>query len=254
MVDLGLEMIAVFRKEKGMTIDELSAKSGVPVSTIKKISAGITTDPNLSTVQAIAQALGCSVDDFSNTSQFSETFSREEKKMVKKYRSLPKYGKEAVDNITDSILELDRKWHLGKSEAVGSNEYTSEIIQFSVTEYEDPMSAGTGQPAGYGYGRNLLLIKEPPPGTSYVAPIAGDSMEPTYHNGDKLFIQACYSINVGEIGVFFMDGQQWVKELGDGILISHNPNPKYGPRLMTEDIRCQGRVLGVCDESYFGID
>ena len=33
------------------------------------------------------------------------------------------------------------------------------------------------------------------------------------------------------------------------MLISHNPG--YAPRAMTEDIRCQGLVLGVCDESYF---
>lgn len=74
-------------------------------------------------------------------------------------------------------------------------------------------------------------------------------MEPTYHDGDKLFIRACEEIEPGQIGVFYMDGKQWVKELGDGVLISHNPN--YPPRPMTEDIRCQGLVLGVCDESYF---
>ena len=46
-----------------------------------------------------------------------------------------------------------------------------------------------------------------------------------------------------------MDGQQWVKELGEGVLLSHNPD--YEPRPMTEGIRCQGRVLGVCDDTYF---
>lgn len=50
------------------------------------------------------------------------------------------------------------------------------------------------------------------------------------------------------IGIFFMDGQMWLKELGDGVLLSHNP--KYPPRPMTDDVRCQGLVLGVCDESY----
>lgn len=54
---------------------------------------------------------------------------------------------------------------------------------------------------------------------------------------------------MGQIGVFLMDGQLWVKELGDGVLISHSP--AYPPRPMTDDVRCQGLVLGVCDESYF---
>lgn len=111
------------------------------------------------------------------------------------------------------------------------------------------MSAGTGQPAVDDPPENLRLIKEPPPGTSFVAPISGNSMEPTFHDQDKLFIRACTEIEVGQVGVFFMDGQQWVKELGDGVLISHNP--AYPPRPLTEDVRCQGIVLGVCDDSYF---
>ena len=63
---MGLEKISDFRKEKGLTIEELSEKSGVPVSTIKKISAGITTNPNLDTVKALAKALNCKLDDFDN--------------------------------------------------------------------------------------------------------------------------------------------------------------------------------------------
>ena len=88
--------------------------------------------------------------------------------------------------------------------------------------YSTPMSAGTGQPAGEEYPENYRLVKEPPRGASYIAPVSGDSMEPTYQDGDLL---------------------------GDGVLLSHNP--EYEPRLMTDDIRCQGLVLGVCDESYF---
>ena len=34
----------------------------------------------------------------------------------------------------------------------------------------------------------------------------------------------------------------------DAMGLSHNP--KYPPRPMTDDVRCQGLVLGVCDESY----
>lgn len=112
-----------------------------------------------------------------------------------------------------------------------------------------PMSAGTGQPAGEDEAEELELTKRPPRGASYIAPVSGDSMEPTYHDGDKLFIRSCKDIQPGQVGVFLMDGQQWVKELGDGVLISHNE--EYGPIPMRDDIECQGVVLGVCDESYF---
>ena len=125
----------------------------------------------------------------------------------------------------------------------------NETVYYIMSWFYHPMSAGTGELAGDDQPENLRLIKEPPRGTSYVAPINGDSMEPTYHDGDKLFIHACQEIEPRQIGVFYMDGKQWVKELGDGELISHNPD--YPSRPMTEDIRCQGLVLGVCDDSYF---
>lgn len=243
---MGLEMIGVFRKEKGMTLDELSEKSGIPVSTIKKISAGITTDPNLSTVQAIAGALGCTVDDLSNMSQFAEVFSVSEKKLVKKYRSLDPYGKEAVDGVLDVEWRRTEQTRAAQQPREGSE---PDNVIYIIRWYPQPMSAGTGTEAGDDSPAELELTKRPPRGTSYVAPVSGDSMEPTYHDGDKLFIRSCEEIRVGQIGVFWMDGKQWVKEQGDGVLLSHNP--EYAPRPMVEGIRCQGLVLGVCDESYF---
>jgi len=61
---MGLEKIGEIRKQKGMSIEDLAARSGVPISTLSKISAGITKDPKLETVKAIAKALGCSLSDF----------------------------------------------------------------------------------------------------------------------------------------------------------------------------------------------
>lgn len=235
------------REALGLKQSELGNLLGITGSAIGNYENGISS-PKADILYKVFDVLKCDANFlFQDEMQELNTddFTVPEIKLIKKYRALTQYGKEAVD----SILELEHRRLIEESKNSASDVGGGEIIQFSVTEYDDPMSAGTGQPAGYGYGHNLLLIKEPPPGTSYVAPIAGNSMEPTYMDGDRLFIQACYSINVGEVGVFLMDGQQWVKELGNGELISHNPD--YEPRPMTEDIRCQGRVLGVCDESYF---
>jgi len=66
---MGLERINEIRKQRGMTIEELSERSGIPVSTLKKISAGITTNPSLDTVKAIARALDCTLDDLADDSR-----------------------------------------------------------------------------------------------------------------------------------------------------------------------------------------
>ena len=242
----GANIVAI-RKAAGMTRNELAEKLDIPYTTLRNYETD-QREPGHKLLIKLSKLFSVTVDELvgneQNHKKNAPLYSSEALALADDYdKRLDTWGRKQVRAVADN--ELSR---LRESQSLHNSKTVPEIIQFSVTEYEDPMSAGTGQPAGYGYGKNLLLTKEPPPGTSYVAPIAGDSMEPTYHNGDRLFIQACYSINVGEVGVFFMDDQQWVKELGDGVLLSHNP--EYEPRPMTEDIRCQGRVLGVCDESY----
>jgi len=91
------------------------------------------------------------------------------------------------------------------------------------------MSAGTGQEAGQEFPKDRELVKAPPRGTSYISHVNGESMEPTYHNGDMVFVHACEEIPIGRIGVFLMDGKQWIKELGDGVLISRTLLQKKSP-------------------------
>ena len=66
---MGLEIINTIRKERGMTVEQLSEASGVPLNTLKKICAGIATNPTLNTIKAIAAALGCTLDDFLDDSE-----------------------------------------------------------------------------------------------------------------------------------------------------------------------------------------
>ena len=51
VMHVGLDKINELRKKQHLTIEDLSIKSGVPLSTVKKICAGITTNPNLDWVK-----------------------------------------------------------------------------------------------------------------------------------------------------------------------------------------------------------
>lgn len=61
---MGLEKIEEYKKKLGMTTAELSEKSGVPKGTLDKILSGVTRDPKLETLKAIARVLGLTLDDF----------------------------------------------------------------------------------------------------------------------------------------------------------------------------------------------
>ena len=241
----------------------LSQNSGIPYSTVvgwyKKGYEGL----KLTTLRKLSDYFNTVLDYWVNEDEIDPNYWKadgfivngDEMGHIQKYRLLDPYGKEAVDGVLD--VE-SRRCEAARANALREQREQMEagdmvdfekVIRFSVPGYSMPLSAGTGQEAGQEYPENYTLIKEPPRGTSFIARVSGVSMEPTYHNGDLVFVHSTEEIPVGRIGAFFMDGQQWIKELGDGELISHNP--EYDPIPMREDIRCQGLVLGVCDENYF---
>ena len=234
--------ISEIRKSKKMKIETLSQKSGVPISTLKKILSGATKDPQIDTIKAIARALECTLEDFDDNSNL-KNYSAVEKKLIADYRKLDDHSKEVVQVVIRKELERNIP-----SEPNYDNIIPIKIYQ--VPYYDMPVSAGTGNPLDEEYPEKVDLTEQPPKGTDFIVRVSGDSMEPTYHDGDKLFVKEQPSIEIGEIGIFVVDGNAYVKELCVDRLISHNE--KYSDIIINEYIRneCCGKVLGICEETF----
>lgn len=234
------------RESLGMTQVQLADLLGVTKGAIGNYETGANS-PKASIMYKVFEILKCDANYlYQDEMKELETddFTVSEIKMVKKYRILDGRGKKVVDIVLDEeykyTIEARKEAHQNKAGVVS---------HFYIPEYRESASAGTGQPIGMAYPETIALIKEPPKGTSFITHVHGDSMEPEYEDGDIVFVKAQREIRIGQIGVFFMDGEEFIKELGDGELISHNS--KYEPIALDESIRCQGLVLGICDESYF---
>ena len=232
------ELITRYRKQAGMTIDELSEKSGVPKGTINKIIAGITKAPTLENVKAIAYALGRRLEDFDESPvDVSRIFSPEEEKHIKKYRLLDLFGKRAVESVLD--VEYDRITKIVEPEQKGATSF--------LRYFDFAVSAGTGEPLdNNGLSQRMSFPTEQVPDDAhYCVRVNGDSMEPAYKDGDIVFVQRLDdSVREGEIGIFVLNGDGYIKLLGHGELLSLNP--KYPPIKIHEfdRLECQGRVLG----------
>jgi len=61
---MGLDKIEEYKKKLGLTSAELAEKAGIPKTTLDKILSGVTKDPKLETLKAIARVLGLTLDDF----------------------------------------------------------------------------------------------------------------------------------------------------------------------------------------------
>ena len=235
------KIIKESRTMAGLTQTQVAEKLGRPQATIAGWEVG-RSRPDANTLFELFRVLGRSLDEAFGFTVESFNVTARERAHIEKYRALDIYGQDTVS----AVLAAEHRRCTEQAHTDGPESPDNAV--YIVNWYALPMSEGTGQPAGGDEPEELELSKRPPRGTSYIAPISGDSMEPTYHDGDKLFIRATADIRPGQVGVFLMDGQQWVKELGDGVLLSHNHS--YKPIPMRDDIRCQGLVLGVCDESY----
>lgn len=76
----------------------------------------------------------------------------------------------------------------------------------------------------------------------FIIGVNGNSMEPDYHDGDKLYVKKAEELIYGEVGIFTVNNECFLKEYGNNGLISRNP--KYSDIPGTEDVRLIGRVLG----------
>lgn len=112
--------------------------------------------------------------------------------------------------------------------------------------YSLPVSAGTGVYLD-GCEKDMLEVEETVLTTqaNFALRVSGDSMEPVYHDGDMVLIASQPTVNIGEIGIFIVNGEGYIKKFGGNKLISLNPS--YDDiRLHDDDsFYCRGKVIGV---------
>ncbi len=101
------EKMTSLRKALGMDLEQLAAVSGVPLSTLRKISSGATTNPNLETMKAIARALGCSLDDLADTAPAQIEAGKLE--ILSLYDSLDEEGRAALSSYAQFLAAQHNK-------------------------------------------------------------------------------------------------------------------------------------------------
>lgn len=108
-MELG-EMVSRYRKDAGMTIDELSAASGVPKGTLNKIIAGTTKSPTLDTVRALADALGKKLEDFDDGLQKKQPaptdgdeLAEDDKRIIELLHQLTPENRERIVEIIKAL-------------------------------------------------------------------------------------------------------------------------------------------------------
>lgn len=225
------------RLNLGLTQEQLAIKIGVAKSTLNGYEKG-NREPNMLTVQKLMQNLNIDAnflwqDEMNDATEL--IVSSNEWNHIKKYRNLDSYGRKQVDCV------LNNEYNRVQDQMM---EVADDSIPFVYTkpEYLTGLSAGTGLFVFDDIPTQTAEVPEEYKNADFVIGVTGDSMDPTFSNGDRVAVKKQPTINQGEIGVFMINGNGYIKELGNNELISHNK--KYENINLDENSICIGKVLG----------
>lgn len=105
-----LEKFNEMRKNSGMSLDEISAKSGIPKGTLSKITAGITKAPPLETMRKLVYSMGYTLDDLDDNPPKREKSPSTaeavpgEEQLISLYRDLNDEGREKLVDYADDLV------------------------------------------------------------------------------------------------------------------------------------------------------
>ena len=232
---MGLERINDYKKIKNLTNKDISEITGISISSLDKITSGNNTNPKLETVKLICGALGCKLSDLLDDDNSKEEFTLQEVNTIKKYRTLDEYGKELVT----AVIDIEYKRCTYKPEP-----NRDDLIDISINYA--PVSAGLGDELeDYEHWEKVSVPLTPESRKAdFILRVDGDSMEPKFSDGDYVLVRKQPAVDIGQIGIFGVDGKGYMKKFGGKELISLNN--KYKPIKLNENtsFKCFGFVLG----------
>lgn len=230
---------------------ELSRATGIPASTLTGYVKG-TSLPIPGNVQKIADYFGVlkstldprfasedsSIEITPATSQIQSIYDqleppRQGKVLTYAERQLKEQDedKTKINEVSENIIRLDeyRQTTYRRVTGVvsaGSGSIQDDDLDMEVSFYED----------------------EIPDDYDAIAYVVGNSMEPKIKNGDYLFIKNTPQVDYNTIGIFQVDGANYVKKLRQGYLESLNPDYEDIHLDESNDIRTIGEVVSIYRE------
>ena len=235
-----ISLIQEEAKKKGMSMSELARRVGIAKSTMSRYF-------NKTREFPLNKA-----DDFARIFNITPEFllgiqkeNKEKPEILTIYNKLEEPRQEKVLDFANAQLDEQKSSKVASIfEKVSNEDYIIDYV-------EGLVAAGHGTFQEDNLHMEVKLRAEDVP-ESYdtIAKVAGDSMEPLIEDNDLLFIRVASQIDVNSIGIFQVNGKNFVKKLKrdyDGSWYLQSLNSGYEEIHLTEndDIRTIGEVVSV---------
>lgn len=196
------------RKEKKMTLEDVATKIDTDTGNLSRIERGLQSYTDEG-LKRIARALGVPVPDF-----FVE-------------QSTAHYAVARSARITVPVFDVEASMGMGRAQP----ENETVIGNLQLSEQWVRRNLNVTSPT------NLAMI------SAY-----GDSMSPTFSDGDVLFIdRGVNTISLDAVYVFSLNNELFIKRVQrkmDGTVVIKSDNPLYDPHVVKNDDRDSLQILG----------
>ena len=233
------ELIRRQRKAKKMNQEELGALVRVGKNAVGAWEAG-RSRPDVGSVPVICEALDLSLEEFFGLQEGHQELAdqkagitpEERSTLIRRYSALDAYNRQVVLRQMSVLREMQE-----------DRQKPRKVIRLFRNELA--ASAGPGEALDTASGEEIYLFADQvTDNADEIIRVNGNSMEPTFSDGDQVLIRHTNSIRPGEIGVFICGDTGYIKEYQkDGL---HSHNPAYATISFTDGdmVRCIGKVLG----------
>lgn len=229
--------IRFFREQHRLEQKELAARIGITANAISNWEHG-RGRPDLNLLPALCQALNITLYELFGLQEPASFYTAEEQSLLAKYRTLTRGHQTALRQLAESLLKAQ----------------TPETVPIlkKLIFWDRPLSAGPGDPSEWEAAGSpiYLYASRQAEQADYVFPVNGDSMEPKYHDGDRVLVarlDRTDNLPFGETGAFMAGNETYIKICeADGL---HSLNPAYAPLTFSEEtpVFLIGRVIGRLD-------
>ena len=233
-VSFGSNLVSL-RKSKNISRKELAEMLDIPYTTLRNYEAD-QREPGHKFLIKVANLFSVSVDELIGNALKNDTpsLSNEALQVAIDYSDLDMPDKRVVRVVMDDQTQRVRE------------EAKKNTADFIYLPWND-------QPASAGAGFDLddeqmvewkVILNELTRKADFCLDVQGDSMEPKYYDGDTILVRKQPAVDIGEIGLFIIDGKGYVKKQGADRLISLNPIFVDIYPNEYSYVRCAGKVLG----------
>ena len=225
-----------YRIASGLEQKELAKRIGVNRNAVSSWETG-RTRPDINLIPAICRELEITPYELLGMQDPNQPQSPREKALLESYRRLDERYRTHVDQVVVSAVQLYEREYIPQLFPIPLKAFRlaagPSVNYFDITDIETVFL----HDSPYRHRADALYI------------VNGDSMEPDFHNGDRVFVEHLSDgagLRFGEIGAFCVGNETYIKQYREDGLYSLNPD--YAPMLFdgeSASVYLIGRVLGI---------